>query len=377
MKADLFRLLIISITVKLAYLLMAIAVFSDTTLLSLDGYTEIIKRHDAGWFENIAKNGYPAITKKEDIGYHKGTEFKQSSWAFFPFYPWLLSKTMTALRSGYNFPVFLWSIIFSSMAFAGFYLFASKWFNASGKAFYATLVFILFPFHFYFSMAYTEAAFFVLLIFSFLSVYHGQYYFLPLLLVPLVLTRPNGITCLIPLLVYYMEMENLLKKKNFSINSIFNGKLLTMVTCIIPAVLAFAAFCVYQNRMTGYYFAFSIAQQGWYKEFMFPLLAFFRKGDWPSQFYSVYSIMAVLFSIYCWKKLPLSFNLLIWINLLLPLTSGSVTSMQRYISIIFPLTFVLGNLFYKVRYKKAVPFVLFSLQLLAFYFWLIAHPFSY
>lgn len=357
--------------------MMAAVVFKDPSVFSYNGYAEMIKRHDAGWFENIAENGYPVLTKKEDIGYHKGAEYKQSSWAFFPFYPWLIGITMKALHVNFSAATAIWSILFSPIAFWGFYLFASDWFNDSRKAFFVTLVFILFPFHFYFSMAYTEAVFFTLLIFSFISIHSRRYYLLPWLLVPLVLTRPNGISCLLPLMIYFMEQENLLSKNDFRLTNFLNRKSLMMAAWLIPAVLAFAAFCIYQHQMTGYYFAFSIAQQGWYKEFMFPLLAFFRRGDWPSQFYSVYSILVLLFSIYCWKKLPLSFNLFIWINLLLPLTSGSVTSMQRYVSVIFPLMLVTGDLLYKFKNRNVVLTVLFSLQLLTFYFWLISHPFSY
>jgi hypothetical protein len=64
--------------------------------------------------------------------------------------------------------------------------------------------------------------------------------------------------------------------------------------------------------MTGYYFAFSIAQAGWYREFMFPLFAFFRRGDFATQFNSVYTILVIILSAMIWKKLPLSMNLLAW-----------------------------------------------------------------
>ena len=66
--------------------------------------------------------------------------------------------------------------------------------------------------------------------------------------------------------------------------------------------------------MTDHYFAFIKAQAGWYKEFMFPLLSLFRRGDLATQFNSVYTILFMLLAIVMAKKLPLSLNVLIWIK---------------------------------------------------------------
>ena len=125
------------------------------------------------------------------------------------------------------------------------------------------------------------------------------------------------------------------------------------------------------------FFAFSVAQQGWYRDFMFPLLALFREGNVANQFNSIYTIAFILIAIFSWKKLPLSLNILIWLGLLLPLTSGSVQSMPRFISIIFPFTLIIGSWFYPSKKRYLLLTGLGLLQLLTFYFWLTGLPISY
>jgi hypothetical protein len=130
--------------------------------------------------------------------------------------------------------------------------------------------------------------------------------------------------------------------------------------------------------MTGYFNAYSIAQKGWTKFLTFPLLALFRGGAIELQFNSVYVILVLLFAIYSIRKLPLSLNVFIWINLMMPLCAGSTTSMSRYIAALFPL-FLVGCMLVLPRIKKTyiLSCSLLLLQLAAFYFWLEWHPLSY
>lgn len=129
--------------------------------------------------------------------------------------------------------------------------------------------------------------------------------------------------------------------------------------------------------MTGEFFAFSIAQRGWYREFMFPILALFRRGDFATQFNSFYTILVMLFAILAWKRFSLSLNVLIWTSLIFPMCSGSITSMQRYISVIFPLTIFLGEFLLRSKRPYAILSVIFAVQLFIFYFWLTETPFSF
>lgn len=362
---------------KISYLIFAYFILGSSSVLSLDGYISITKRNDTWWYERIATNWYPKITDKKELGYSKGADYTQSEWAFFPFYPGLNRVCKKWLNIDFNISGFIWSLVFSSLAFIGFYLFCELYINDSKKAFYYSLVFLLFPFHYYFSMMYTEAIFFSFLIFSFISVHARKYLFVPILIIPLVLVKPNGIVALIPLYIYFLERNNIISKKYINFTLLFSRKNILQSFIFLTGLLAFIAYSIYQKQMTGYYFAFSIAQTGWYREFMFPILSFFRKGDFATQFNSFYSILAILLSIFTWKKFPLSLNILIWTSLLLPLCSGSVTSMQRFISVIFPLSIIIGDWFYSIRYKYQIIGVLFSLHIFVFYYWLISDAFSF
>ena len=373
---NILKLVTASLLLKIAYLFFAFIILGNAEILSLDGYIGITKRNDTGWYEKIATNWYPRVTDKIELGYSNKADYKQSEWAFFPFYPGLNRMCIKWFNVDFNLSGFIWSMLFSVLALSGFYIFCKLFINESKKAFYYSLVFLLLPFHYYFSMMYSEGIFLTFLIFSFISIHTRKYLYIPILMIPLVLARPNGIVAMIPLYLYFLEKNNIVSKKYFDFTLLFSRKNILQSLLFLTGPLAFIAWLMYQKQMTGYCFAFSIAQAGWYREFMLPFLSFFRRGDFATQFNSWYTLLIIFLSIFMWKKLPLSLNLLIWTSLLLPLCSGSMTSMPRFTSIIFPITIIYGDWFYSTKYKYAILLVLFSLQLFTFYYWLIGDPFG-
>lgn len=376
MKKELGILILCSLGLKVLYLCFAL-IFKPTGETIPAQYVNMCKKNDAHWYQGLAENGYPKIENKRDLGFAEGENFKQSEWAFFPFYPMLNRLSMKATKLPYNGTAFFWSILFSILSMIGMYLFAKHFFKDKEKALFVSLLLFCFPFGFYFSMFYTEAVFFTFMIFSFLSIAYKKPIALAFCLIPLILTRPNGVIILLPLYLYYLETEGYLSKYQLNWRKVFNTKNILQSLFFITGPLALAAYCYYQYKMTGYYMAFSHAQQGWYKEFMFPLFALFRKGDVASQYYSVFVIVVLLYSLSIFRKLPLSLNVLIWINILLPLTSGAVISMGRFCSILFPLFLILGNQISQFRLKNLILFGILILQLLSFSFWLNNHPIAY
>ncbi len=372
-----YKLLLASFLIKLSYLIISFIIFQNASVLSVRGYSNIIKRNDSGWYEKIALSGYGPVSDKIDLGYSHGPDIKQSEWAFFPLYPLLIHACMKLFNIGFDISGLILSLVFASAALIGFYFFCKSYFINSAMAYYCCVLFLVFPFHYYYSMMYTEALFFTFLIFTFLSIHFGKLIFIPFLIIPLVLVRPFGIVAIIPIYFYLLERNQIISGYKFDLNLLIGQKNILQSLLFLPGLIAFAIYCIYQKRMTGYYFAFSIAQAGWHKEFMFPLLSFFRSGDFATQFNSYYTIGFILLSIVIWKKVPFSFNLFIWTSLLLPLCSGSVISMHRYISVIFPFTFIIGEWLYFKKYRYFILLVLFSLQILVFYYWLIGNPLSY
>jgi hypothetical protein len=374
--SNVFRLILLSLALKLVYLVFACLVLQDPSVFSFNGYCKMLQRNDSGWYQQISENWYPRVTDKIDLGYSHGGEFKQSEWAFFPFYPWINRTLMTGINVSFNISGFIFSILFSALAFAGFYKFCRNYTGEPDKTLFISLLFVIFPFHYYFSMMYTEAIFFTFLVFSFIAIYKRKILYIPFLIIPLVLVRPNGIIALIPLYLYYLEQNGIISKKFIRFDLLTQRKIILQSLLFLAGPVAFILYGFYQEKMTGYFFAFSIAQAGWYRRFMWPFMSFFRRGDFTTQFNSVYTLIFILLAVISWKKFPLSLNILVWTSLLLPLFSGSVTSMPRFISVIFPFTLIIGEWLYKSKWRYYFLSVLFLCQLLVFYFWLIGNPFS-
>lgn len=370
-------IILASLLIRILYLALAFFITGDSNIFSFDGFAGILHRNDAGWFERIAENWYPVITDLRDLGYSHDAEFKQSEWAFFPMYP-LMNRVLMQI---FNIP-FLYSGLFLSLAlsfltFIGFYWFCLLHTGDNRKSLYCSLVFIVFPFHYYFSMMYTEAAFFTFLIYTFIVVHKKVYWIIPLLLIPLVLSRPFGLVSIIAIYMYHLEREGILKGWIINFNEFFKRSNLLKSLLFLSGPLAFAMYCAYQYQMTGVFNAFTRAQAGWYREMMFPWMAFFRSGDFPTQFSSFYSIIVILLSVLTIKKHPASLNVFIWLSIILPLVSGSVASMPRFVSVIFPITILIGSWLYKLRTKYAFIALFAGLQIFVFYYWLIGDPFSF
>lgn len=377
-RCSLLILIAATLLVKVGYLLISLVLSGDLNEQSLlQHYLNDMYQNDAGWYKTIATEGYPEVHSRRDLGYSKDDEFHQSAWAFFPMYPMLNRATMWLTGWGYMYSALLWSILLSASTAVLLAHLGMTWFNNDRKALYFALLVMLFPFAYYYSMFYTEALFMSLLLGAFLAVHHKRYVMLVALLIPLALVRPNGIVVLIPLYLYHLEVRSWLKGFNPQWKAIFSRQNILYSSAFLTGPLAFLAYCYYQWLETGYFFAFSIAQQGWYREFMFPLLALFRQGDAATQFNSVFTIALILFATWSWKKLPLSYNVLVWIGILLPLTSGSVTSMTRFATTLFPLFLVLSAAMEQVRFRYLLLMLAFALQLWSYIAWLHGDPISY
>lgn len=370
-------IIFLSFMVKIAYLLFAMMVTGTEADFSVQSYNKLIQRNDSGWYEIIAENGYPEIPAGSVAETQLGSHDKQSEWAFFPFYPAINRLFILWFNTDFSITGLIYSILFSLLAFTGFYMFATAQTGSRNQAYWLTLVLILFPFHYYFSMMYTEAIFLAFLIFSFIAIYKQKIHYIPFLVIPLVLVRPNGIIALIPLYLYFLERNQVLIKYSFRWKALLSREIFVKSLSFLTGPLVFILYGIYQQKMTGYFFAAGVAQAGWYRQFMLPFFSFFRRGDFVTQFNSWYTILFIILGIFSWRKLPLSLNLLIWTGLLVPLFSGSVTSMPRFISVIFPFTLIIGNWIYRLKFRTIILSFLFLAQLLAFYFWLTGHPFSY
>lgn len=374
----LIKLILILLLLKASYLLFAVALSSTATGIpaysfDIQSYIELAMQKDAYWYKSIAEHGYPSgILQGDDTRLTDFTQ-EQSAWAFFPAYPFLNQCISTWLSVPYEMAALITSLIFSILAICGCFLFCKSYWNDAYKAFWGTLIIFLFPFHFYFSMFLTEVPFFACLIWSFYLIRKNKLILPALLLVFLVLLRPNGILCLLPISLFYLEEKQLRSLKHLKWKHILN-----IILLCLPAVLLFGGYLIYQKEMTGHYLAFSAAQKGWGKEFMFPLLALFRRGDLNYQVTSCYTVLAFILLIKMRKRLSLSFFLLVGINLILPLCAGSTYSMIRYLSVSFPLFLLISELVFGWNHKVVLVCIMLGLmQLGSLYFWISGHPLGF
>lgn len=378
------KILFASLAIKLGYLLFAILLNTNNHNINyefnLQSYSSLTAKNDAGWYLKIAENGYSKKYSAKEIGYSNGADFIQSEWAFFPLYPFILKAVSTISFLNLKQSGVLISFILSYLSFYIFYQLLKVLGSDDKKALYSTFVLIVLPFHYYFSMIYTESLFFILLLLAFIAILKNKLNLLPVILSALVLTRPNGLFMLIPLFVFALEKDVILKQSLSWKNLIEKETLKKSVHLskyFVAGPIVFIVWLFYQKQNTNEFFAFSIAQRGWYREFMFPILAFFRRGDFATQFNSIYTIIVIILAFMVRKKMSFSIQLFILISFLLPLCSGAVTSMPRFISLMFPLTLILGNQLYALKYKYGILMLLIILHFYCFYFWVIEADFSY
>jgi hypothetical protein len=339
---------------------------------------QLQQRNDSEWYKQIATQGYPKVSDVRDLGYADSGVLKQSHWAFFPLYPAVNRLVMELCGCGYDVAATLNAFLFSLLLFIGFYLLARSRLDNEYAAFQATCIFIVFPFHYYFSMHYTESLYLMLVVYAFLAIEFRKYKALCVLLFLLPLSRPNGLLVALPLFLFMLEKEGLLEGLSLKIKLLIQWQQIKKILPFFAVILSWILYSLYQHKLTGEYFAFSKAQAGWNKSFMFPLFALFREGDWRMQFNSVYTVFAIGMTVYLYRRSKASEQTYIWLGILLPLLAGSVVSMPRYISALFPLfvlPFTAGAL-PKWGFRFAL-IACFALQLVTFYFWVKSDWFSY
>ena len=393
MKNDKYNIILIigvAIGVKLLYILFAFILanngvdfeynsaykINDTTKTN---YINIFFKNDAGWYENIATNGHKKIPASH-LRPCPENSWQQSPYAFFPLYPATVNGLQQITGLKYKPAAFILALFFSLSLFCLFYYFIKLFSGSKNIALAATLTIMLFPFSFYFSMGMTESLFLLLLILTFIGVHKNNIWLMGISAFLLVLVRPNGIIMSVPLGLYFLEKNVFAGRWRWFVKS--DIKKIIPAFALLSMPVSFFGYCLYLQYMTGDFFAFSTAQAGWGKEWTNPLKVMIGKGfrgdDWRYNIEILFTLLAMGISIAGRKLIPFSFQVLIWLGLMLPLWAGTTISMPRYISLLFPIFIILGYyLVNKVHAKPIVYGLLTILQLISFYFWIISDPLSY
>lgn len=344
-------------------LLLRIFMFAAHAFLADSDWSMAFHRFDSYWYGTIATTGYPEVEDRTDLGWSDSTGVHQSDWAFFPLYPvtaWAVAS-VTGLSVLNAMEILSW--VFAAAALFAFMGFARRMLPAT-EAGYAMLAFALFPFSVFLHVHYTEALFLAILLAAFNCLFDDRRWQAALLLALLVLVRPTGLLMLPAAVIYFHEQRA------------GPWQLRRLLLLLTPAAMSFGAYCLYQYVHTGEPLAFSIAQAGWGRSWSWPWSGFFNSGDIATQIESIYAMALILLAIGARKAMPLSFQVLLGINILVPLCSGSVDSITRFTLVLFPLFLVAGPWLAKlpVAGRIALGCVAFALQLVGAWLWVTGHP---
>ncbi len=374
------RLYITAIAVKISLVIFAVVFTNIGFYKPTDDYLlfskfnwnsllEIFFNFDSGWYKVIATNGYAHIPEADLQGWNH----PELHFAFFPLYPFCVGLIMKVTGLTFVASGLIFNIIILYFVVRYFYLFLLQMKLNESVAFRIVILFLLFPFTLHFYFLYTESLFFTLMIASFLFLSKKQWWQFAISSSLLVLTRPNGIFLMLPFILFMLEQEG-----TISFDSIKRALKTTRYYIVLVMPFVFFLWLVYQKQITGKYFAFKFAQEtGWYKTFVFPLWELFKNGKPLDQFISIYTTAFMLVSVIMWRKWKLSIQTLVWINILLPLSAGSTTSMTRYLSILFPYHTALGETGFAKKHFKYIVLVFIIFQIICFKFWIEDHSLMY
>lgn len=314
--------------------------------VSRDPVGNLPARYDAGWYGEIALDGYS----------FQGRFDRQQNLAFFPAFPLL------ARIAGYPLGAFapgaprerrlgrvLWAGLLVSIvafAWAAVYLWRlGRETIGEARAFDAVALCAAYPFAVFFSAAYSESLF---LLGAVAAIYHFRRSEFAAacgwgLLVGL--TRPNG--CFLSVVLAVMAAGQFAKSPVHHVTK-------SLVSAAAPGI-GMLVFSAYVKHVTGAWFGWARLHETWGRSFegLAPLQ---RAFTWISQegllhviqnipFDALNAVGLIFALIMCWavfRRLGLAFAVFILINVVPPMLAGGVLSMGRLTATLFPVFLALA-----------------------------------
>lgn len=288
----------------------------------------LLARWDSGWYTAVAKYGY-YLNPGEN-----------STVVFFPLYPLLITglTKISALDYFYAGQILSWLALFLALIY--FYKLLRLDYEEK-KSFSILLYLLIFPWSFFLSAVYTESLFLLLVTASFYYARKQNWALASAFGFFASLTRITGIF-LFPALVYeYLVQKKKLEAKTFWL-------------ALIPTGLA--TFMLYLKIKTNDFFAFFHNQSTFGRHSVFPLktlwwdtkntLIFFQHSEILKASVYALSLLALAISVCLlvkyYKQLRASYLLFAFLSILLPLCTGTTTSLGRYLLNVFPVFIAAG-----------------------------------
>jgi len=332
--------------------------------VSPDPVVDLPARFDAGWYANIALDGY----------YFQGRFDRQQNVAFFPAFPLLervVGYPLGAFAPGVPKEVrtarLLWAgVIVSLIAFAwaSVYLFRlARDTIGADRAPAAVALLAAYPFALYFSAAYTESLFLlcaVAAVFHFRRAEFGRAAVWGLLIG---LTRPNGSFLSVVLACFIVE--RLWRERR--IPQFRNSQIFKSVASASAPGLGMLIYSAYVKHLTGSWFGWARLHETWGRAYE-GLAPVTRAYGWITDeglahvvqgvpFDTMNSLGLIFALLMLWpviRRLGFAYAVFVLINILPPMLAGGVLSMGRITSTLFPLFVALAA---TVRARTLLPLV--------------------
>ena len=281
---------------------------------------------DSGFYLDIADNGYSTIISTVPA------TLNQANYAFYPLYPLIIRAGIQVGITPLHMAIFV-SNLFLLLASIMLFLVVKQ--EHSEKAAYNSIFFLYaFPTAFILSSVYTESLFLFLSITAFYFINKRSFLIASIFGTLAALTRSVGVLLLIPMVLTILKT----KQSYFMKISHF------MQSLLIP--LGSLIFILYIGNLTGSLKSTFSIQTSWERTLKFPLLYVIdglHSNLFQHNFTALFVLATVLLFFIIFRNLNRNYIIYSIALFLIPL-STALTSMPRFILIIFPLFIGLGVL---------------------------------
>jgi len=327
--------------------------YQDQGFTVLDGpnpFWDRFARYDAGWYQGIAANGYAF------------TEGGRSNLAFFPLYPTLMGIG-GRLLGGDKHDFYFAGIVVSWIAFAVamplLYRLATLDLPRE-SAIRATIYAAVFPSAYFFGIVYSESLFFLTLVGAVLALRQRMWLVAAIAGAAMTATRVNGVM-FVPALAWIAWHAS-------------DGTTRERMRAMLAAagsLLGFGAYCYFNYRLSGNPFTWYDSITRWgtsgylpganplggivavAEELItrpMPYLISERMAPYDT-LNTISAVLALATVPFVWKRFGFGYAAIIFLGLILPLSSGQLEGLGRYCAVLLPIPLLLASLRGEARHS--------------------------
>ncbi|MFA6033290.1 MAG: mannosyltransferase family protein [Myxococcota bacterium] len=294
----------------------------DYQAFTVHSFWDSWARWDSGWYKRIVERGY----------YNEGA---QSNTAFFPLYPLAVKGVAKITRNHWVAGLVVSNL---SLLFALFFMLGIARTCLDEEAARRSLVYLLiFPSSFFFSAYYTEALFLLTTTASFYFFLKERYFLCAVAGILATMTRSTGVALVGAFIIGYLW------NKRFRISQMSPA-----ILWVLAIPLGIGAFMLILKYQMGDPLAFIKSQSGWGRGLLYPtetVINTIKEIDFslPRNWHNADVFMNLLFTglfmvvpFVMLGKADISLVIYSLFLVLIPLTTGSVLSMNRFCAVAFP-----------------------------------------